>query len=333
MKNILSITVFFLLSLFFACEDTSNSNGSSDANNNVAVPEDSTRQKPDDFNADGNKIKTSDLKDCPISGKAHDKNIFRMDDMAQMIAISADESTLDADLGDSHRVLEVFNTKDCSSILKITLPINRSADFPYYLAPNCYEKINKIVGIQGYTNFYYYDAESQKISKPFEPEYQTEKEMVDAQSGMIRGLMVWGHYLLGHAIDMGPFAFDISDKTKPRPVFPVAEYKIPNTTEFRYLFMLDAGNERFQAIIPVTDIDAGGNLFEAQKLFPQALKVETTVAKNVRNNRYIVLKDYTDPSQEKRVAIDMFNQRNVPLPGDIATKKTAEILTWIKSQQ
>ena len=157
--------------------------------------------------------------------------------------------------------------------------------------------------------------------------------MVDAQSGMVRGLTVWGQYLFGHAIDLGSFAFDISDKANPKPALPVAEYLIPNTTEYRYLFILEAGNDRFQAIIPNTDIDAGGNTFEARKLFQQPLKIETSVPKNVRNNRYIILKDSTDPNQEKRVAIDMFNQRNVPLPEDIATKKTSEILAWLKAQQ
>jgi hypothetical protein len=333
MKNITKISLLFLLTLFFACDDVSNTTGSNGSNNGMETPNDSTTANPNTYSDDGTKIDTPDLKDCPISGKAHDKNIFRMDDMKQMIAISADKSTYDADLGDSHRILEVFNTTDCSNLLKVTLPVNRSADFPYYLAPNCYEKSNKIVGIQGYTNLYYYDVENQRLSKPLEPSFLTEKEMVDAQSGMIRGLMVWGHYLLGHSIDNGPFAFDISDKANPKVALPIAEYLIPNTTEYRYLFVLDAGNGRFQAFIPVTDIDAGGNLFEVQNLFPQALKVETTVPKSARNNRYIVLKDFTDPSQEKRVAIDMYTQRNVPLPGDIATKKIAEILAWLKAQQ
>ncbi len=331
MKYFLKVTLLCILSFFFACDEVSNTNGNDDSNNNIEVPTDTSTQNPEGYSDDGNQIKIQDLKDCKISGKAHDKNIFRMDDIAQMMYISADESTHDADLGDSHRVLEIFNTSDCSSLLKETLPINRSADFPYYLASNCYEKNNKIVAIQGYTNFYYYDAENQKLSKPLEPDFLIEKEMVDAQSGMIRGLMVWGHYLLGHSIDNGPFAFDISDKDDPKPVLPIAEYKIKNTSEYRYLFMLDGGNGRFQAFIPVTDIDAGGNLFELQKIFPQPLKVQTSLPKSARNNRFIVLKDNTNPNLEKKVAIDMFAQNNVPLPNDIATKKTSEVLDWLKS--
>ncbi len=333
MKIILEIALLCLLSFFFACEDVSTPNGNDDSINATKAPTDTAIQNPEGYNDDGNQIKTQDLKDCPISGKAHDKNIFRMDGIAQMICISANESTHDADLGDSHRVLEVFNTSDCSVLLKQTLPVNRSADFPYYLATRCYDKNNKIVGIQGYTNFYYYDTDIQKISNPLEPEFLTEREMVDAQSGMIRGLMVWGHYILGHSIDNGPFAFDISDKANPKPILPIAEYNVKNTTEFRYLFMLDGGNDRFQAIIPSTDIDAGGNFFELQKLFLQALKVQTSLPKSARNNRFIVLKDYTDSNLEKKIAIDMFTQKNVLLPDDIATKKIAEILDWLKSQQ
>ena len=332
MKIILKIIALTLLCFFFACDDVSTTNGNGSSTTTDA-PKDTTSQNPDRYSEEGTKLETTDLKDCEINGKSHDKNIFRMDDVAQMICISANESTHDADLGDSHRILEIFNTEDCSSILQTTLPINRSADFPYYLSSRCYEKNNKIVAIQGYTNFYYYDAENQILSKPLEPEFLTEGEMVDAQSGMVRGLTVWGHYIMGQAIDLGQFAFDISDKANPKAVFPVAEFKIPNTSELRYLFILDDGNERSQAFIPVTDIDAGGNLFEIQKLFPQALKIETSVSKSARNNRYIVLKDFTDPNQEKRVAIDMYAQKSVPLPDDVATKKTSEIISWLKAQQ
>ncbi len=330
MKNTLKIALFISTILLFACDDTTAPTGNDQS---AETSHDTSTQRQPGITEEEGKIQKQDLKDCPVSGKAREINVFRMDDIAQMIAISADESTYDAALGDSDRILEVFNTTDCSSLLKTTLPINRSADFPYYLAPRCYESTNKIVGIQGFTNFYYYDAENQKLSKSLEPSYVTEREAVDAQSGMIKGLMVWEHYIMGQAVDFGPFAFDISDKANPKPVMAVAEFNIPNTEEFRYMFLLEAGNERYQAIYPVTDADAGGNMFEVQKLFPQPLKVETTVPKNARDNRYIILRDYSDPGKEKRVAIDMLKHINVPLPDDIASKKNAEILDWLKARQ
>ncbi len=329
MKLILKIAFLSLLLLFFTCDEVSTTNSSKGSSTDS--PTDTTAHNLEDYNEDGNKIESKDLKDCETSGKVLEKNTFRMDDIAQMICISADESTQDPELGQSHRVFEVFNTMDCSNLLKLTLPVNRSADFPYYLVSGCYEKINKIVGIQGYFNFYFYDAETQKLSKSLEPEFLTEREMVDAQSGKVDALAVWEKYILGYAIDAGAFSFDITDKTSPKHVLPIAEFNVPNSSTYHSLFMLGSENESFQAVIPKVDPDDGS--FKIQTLFPQALKVGTSISKSAQNNRYIVLKDLSDPSQEKRIAIDMLSQKNIPLPDDIAIQKTSEILGWLKSQQ
>ena len=59
-------------------------NGNNDSNNNTEVPTDTSTQNPEGYNDNGDQIKTQDLQDCPVSGKAYDKNIFRMDDIAQI---------------------------------------------------------------------------------------------------------------------------------------------------------------------------------------------------------------------------------------------------------
>lgn len=269
---------------------------------------------------------------CVVKAKHYDKNVFWAQDMQRLIAIVADKSTFDADLGESHRILEIYNTADCSVIDRITLPVNRSPDFPYYLASNTYEANNKIIAIQGYNNPYFYDLESNKLSKALEPEFISETEAVDAQSGMIKGLTIWGHYLMGHSIDYGPFAIDIAKKTNPQPVKAAAKYPIPKTAEFRSLFLLEEANGRYNAILPITDIDAGGNLFELKRLLPQGINTDAKLPKNIRNNRYLILLDKTDPSQIKRVAIDMYRQTKINLPDDVARKKTSEVLTWIKQE-
>lgn len=340
MKPIAFFVTLTIFLFFFSCGDPvpSSKNGNTPEGtitDSSLQTVDSSQQGTDTYGQNGSSIKpepAEDLMDCEIKGKTYDKNILRLDDLAQMISIQADKSTYDKDLGESHRILEVLNTRDCSVLLKETLPVNRSADFPYYLTKDSYEPNNKIIAIQGFENFYFYDAENQKLSKPMTPEFMDEVEAADAQSGMIRGLTVWGHYLLGQAVDFGPFAFDIQNKAQPKPVLPVAKYNIRNTSEFRYLFLLDEGNNRSQAIIPSSDIDAGGTTFELQKLFSQALDVDKNIPKNVRNNRYIVLLDKTD-GQGKRIAIDMFTQRMVALPNDVAMKKTGEILEWLKNQE
>ena len=338
--NILN-KILFLSAIFFltACEDPAVNNNSSnstepandttgDSGKNTADPAINSRNT-DKANAVNN---IPDQKDCEITDTHFDKNVFLAKDLAQQIAILATESTKDKDLGDSHRVLRIVNTIDCSIILEKTLPISRSADFPYYLVSASYEPANQIVAIQGFDRAYYYDVKNKKLIGPLEPQFLVDREAVDAQSGMVKGLTVWGHYLLGRSIDFGNFAFDITDLNNPKPVLPVAEYLIPKTEEYNNLFILDAGNGFSQALLPTTDLDAGGSLFDLDKMFMQPLKVNTTVAKNVRNNRYIILNDRTDPAKERKVVIDMYGKKRIDLPESVATKKTGEVLEWLNAQ-
>ncbi len=331
----ISIRIVFLLALFFiaACGDpTADTDSNTITNTSTADSSNSDDNKTTSDSAKTVTIPAIVHKDCEVVDKHHDKNIFLAKDAAKLICVVANQETLDKDLGDSHRVFEVLSTLDCSSIFKKVMPINRSADFPYYIIPNTYESTNQIIAIQGFNSIYYYDVKNNKLTGPIDPEFLKERDAVDAQSGMMKGLTVWGHYLLGRSVDFGNFAFDISDKNNPKPVLPVAEYLIPKTEEYNNLFILDAGNGLSQAILPTTDIDAGGSMFDLDKMFSQPLKVNTSLSKNVRNNRFIILNDSTIPSKEQKVVIDMFSKKRIDLPSNMATKKTGEILNWLNNQ-
>jgi len=341
MNILYRISFLLIIALMTACEEPTTTDkvtkpSPEDYKPNTETSAETTTETTATGNAATDNTTTSNIpeqKDCEVTDVHYDKNVVLIKELAQQICIVSNASTKDKDLGDSHRILKVVNTVDCSTILEKTLPINRSADFPYYLIPDTYEAQNQILAIQGFSSTYYCDIKNQKLIGPIVPQFLQDREAVDAQSGMVKGLTVWGHYLLGRSVDFGNFAFDITDVNNPKPVLPVAEYKIPKTEEYNNLFLLDAGNGRYQALIPTTDIDAGGNLFDLDKMFLQPRKVNSTVAKNVRNNRFIILNDSTDPNQSKKVALDMFSKKRVDLPATIASQKTGEILQWLNSNQ
>ncbi|MFT5763717.1 MAG: hypothetical protein ACI8X3_001143 [Saprospiraceae bacterium] len=343
MNTLNSIIFLLALSFLISCEDPAVNNGSNTTSPDTGITSPSSgNDRMGNTNTNGNSGDSAAVagetivamqKDCEITDTHFDKNVFVAKDVAQQMSIIATAATKDEDLGDSHRILRVVNTTDCSTILEKTLPINRSADFPYYLVPQTYESANQIVAIQGFSSTYYFDVKNKQLIGPVEPQFLTNKAAADAQSGMVKGLTIWGHYLLGRSVDYGNFAFDITDPSKPKPILPVAEYLIPKTEEYNNLFILDTGNGFSQAILPITDIDAGGNFFKLERMFPQPLKVNTTIAKNVQNNRFIIFNDSTDPGKQKKVVIDMFGKKRIDLPESMATKKTGEILEWLKNQK
>ena len=71
---------------------------------------------------------------CPIQGKTLKNNSLWLPEQSALVTISSDSSTFDEKFGDSHRILSIYDTNNCQPTLQLTLPINRSPDFPYYLA-------------------------------------------------------------------------------------------------------------------------------------------------------------------------------------------------------
>ena len=148
---------------------------------------------------------------------------------------------------------------------------------------------------------------------------------VDAQSGMPVGVIGRDNYLIGYAINMGGYAFDISDRSRPKGVAPAATYASPDE-EVNTLFFLPESEDNYRAIMTI--IDDEGRL-KAEDVFSKAIKVNPTLPANIQDNRYLVFKDQLNGQQ---LAIDMEAQEAIALPPDIITKPVKDILKWLKSR-
>lgn len=266
--------------------------------------------------------------DCVIRGNMLEGNQFWIRDKEMLIAIVADSTTYSEDFGDSHRILEVYNTRNCERVVREVLPVNVSPDYPYYLAEITYNNNSQLVGIRGANSIYAYDVGRQRLLPVLEPKYLSERLSEDAQSGNILRLEVWEDYLIGYAQDEGTFAFKISPGQDPRAVLPIAEFR-DQDGEYIPLFAFANPDGRVQLALPEYMLD--DDRFSVNTLFQTPQAINTTVAANVRNNRYIVLRRQDGNNQA--VAIDMPARVMIDLPADVATRKTQEVLQWIRSNR
>ncbi|RMG82016.1 MAG: hypothetical protein D6714_12025 [Bacteroidetes bacterium] len=317
---------FFALSLSFqACvTDTSTGSGSPSAPTTDTLPKTATDHG--DAPAEAPLPPSRRRPECPVEGAVLEGNIFWAEPSNLLLAIAATDETRDPELGESHRVLEVFEAQSCDRIQKEILPVDVSPDFPYTIADRTYNKANQIIGIKGYRTIYCYDARARKLSPPLQPRFLNERFGEDAQSGMIRHLEVWEDYLIGYAQDMGVFVFDLT-ATPPKSVLPAAEYEIVEGEVYNQLFLLRSGQETWQALLP--DFDAESGTLKIQTLFDQPKKLNTQMKKSFRNNRFILLKT-TDGEKPGIVAVDMKTRQPVPLPETLTDKKNTEIIEWLK---
>lgn len=244
-----------------------------------------------------------------------------------VVCVLADSTTKDRTLGDSHRILEVIQTDSCRSIFRKVLPVDHSPDFNYQIADILYNKVTQVVAIKSFSQVQCYDVSENKMLPTLKPAFYTKRAAADAQSGMIKRLEVWEDYLLGFAVDYGAFIFDLADKNNPKPVLPVAEYRLDDET-FASLFLLDSrnGSVEQQAIIP--EYDAENDKFKIQPVFQSLTPVNPDIQKSAKNNRFVVLRN---KEQKTAVAIDMQNQTEVSLPENLAKAQTKEILKWLAS--
>ncbi len=266
--------------------------------------------------------------DCEIPGEMLDDNQIWVPETKSVVAITADSTTYDEDLQTpSHRILTVINSETCETIKREILPINFSADFPYYLAGINYNNNSNLVAIKGYTDFYIYDTQAQELSRPLSPDYQGERYMEDAQSGRILRLEVWEHYLVGYVEDKGAFVYDLTMPQSAKQIMPFAEYQMPNTQIYSSLFMLDSnGGEASQALVPSYDFTE--RTFDVNPLFEQPLALNMQVPKSALNNRYLVLRQ--ENTERTAIVIDMETKKRIELPADIATQQTQAILDWVR---
>lgn len=270
--------------------------------------------------------------DCQIAGTVLDGNEFWASGENLLVAIAADEATKDPDLGESHRILEVYDGSNCQQVFREILPVNLSADYPYYLSQITYNNVSKLIAIRGFDKFFVFDLGEKKLSGPFVPKFLNQRYVDDAASGSIIRMEVWEHYLIGYAASMGPFVYDLRNPDQPEAVLPAAEYEVKKGISYHSLFLLKSLDEDdgHQALLPT--YDAENEVFGINPLFQKPLDIETNIPKTFRNNRYLVLKELLGGTESRPIAIDMADMKMLDLPPEIAAKKDTEIIEWMKKQ-
>ncbi|MCB0520823.1 MAG: hypothetical protein H6577_21425 [Lewinellaceae bacterium] len=320
MKTLGKLLFLAFLSIWWSCENgtptTQQGNGAQDTTssppaNAVAPPQPA---KPD----------------CQMAGTVLEGNQFWAKNENKIVAIAATEETKDPDLGDSHRILEVYDGNNCQQVFKEVLPVNFSADYPYYLSEITYNNISKVIAIRGFEKIYIFDIAANKLVGPLVPKFLNQRFVEDAQSGLIQRMEIWENYLIGYAASMGTFVFDLSNPEKPVPVLPAAEYEVEKGTIYYPLFLLKSLDEDdgFQVLLPQYDADKGD--FKINALFEKPKKIETNIPKTFRNNRYLVLRELSGGNESRPIAIDMSQRKMYTLPDDVAKMKDTDIIAWMK---
>lgn len=325
MKTLFHLLTFSITFLLVSCggEMSTTSTGT----DQVTTEEDTTDNSTGPTSANDESTAIRANHNCDIAGKTLTGNQLWIRDKEILATIVADSATLDPDLGESHRILEIYDTKTCQRIERKILPVNFSADYPYYLAQMNYNNANQIVGIRGLSAVFVYDVENKQLLPELTPEYKAERYGEDAQSGMIQRLEVWEKYLIGYAQDYGAFVFDLSNSAEPKAMMPFAEIR-KSDESYASLFLLPSQNGGVQAIVPSYDANEGE--FSINPLLSEPKQMDTNVPASARNNRFLVLREANDARTP--VAIDLLEHKRINLPADMANKKTQEILDWVKKQ-
>jgi hypothetical protein len=314
------LVVFALLSLF-ACggnpaDTTDNTNpitdvgANSDTTSSIPVPVEV--QKPT----------------CEKIGTMLEGNEFWAQDVNKLVRIVATEETKDPNLGDSHRVLQVYDGMNCQLMNEKILPVDVSADFAYTIADITYNNDSKIIAIQSFKKIYCYDILNDKLFRSVEPKFINERFAEDAQSGQIKRLEVWEDYLIGYAQDLGSFVFSVKDG-QPTVVKPFAEFEILEGKHYSSMFLLKSKDNTYQAIVPTYDVNTAE--FKVNPMLPEPLYISNTINPRYRNNRYQLLKEVVSDGEKNMIAVDMKTSRRVELPAAISKRKNTEILGWLKA--
>jgi len=287
MRTIITISIFSILLLFnTACENNKEQSSST-----------STTTTTDSSTPTNVTPKTSSVKEpnCTPKGKMLTDNKHWISSVGELLFITATDATKDKNLGDSHRQVEVVDTK-CNVVFNETLPVNRSADFPYHIADINYSKMNNMIAIKGYDQAYCYDAKKRKLSAALIPQYLNQRDGMDAQSGTIRHLELWESYLIGYAADNGTFVFDLKDSDNIKVVMPYAERALGS--KFRSLFVLSSNDGLQQAIVPSYDFD--NKHFSINPIFDKPVAINLEKSSISKNNNQVTLH-----SDGKEIQFDM----------------------------
>ncbi|MEM9919367.1 MAG: hypothetical protein AAF990_14790 [Bacteroidota bacterium] len=290
-------------------------------------PDTSPHQTPPSSDVDTTAAMVEEVQtmDCTPAGEVLEGNQHWFADKGLLVCISADSSTYEEDFGMSHRILQVWDTRQCEQIHQQILPINNSPDFPYYLSENLRDTAAAVACCQGFEYIFCFDLNAKRPIPRLEPVWSSERASVDAQSGSPMGLQLLGEVLLGYARDFGAFAFDLSDRQAPSPLLPLAEYQIPEVEDYSSLFCIPSKGNTYEFVLPEVD-DEGQVKFK--KLSTKPFSSRPALPANARNNRFLVLSD----EDGGRLAVDMKKQAMVDLPAKVMKRDVQDILDWLKQQ-
>ena len=318
MKRLMYPMMFLFLLLTLCCELPS----SEESTQGEPTAVDSGSPEPTDVPVE--KPPLPDSHNCQPVGKVLEGGEIWLKNQQVLVTIEADSSTYDQDFGDSYRLLRVYNTSDCQARFKEELPVNRSPDFPYYMASINYNTDSKLIAIRGFEEIYCFDVENNRLLTKLQPAFLTERDEVDAQSGMIQQLELWENFLIGYCRDYGAFVFDLKDRNAIQAIRASAEFK--HEDQYNSLFVLESSEGRYQLMIPSFDQNNGS--FSVNPLLTEPQQISVQINAKVRNNRFLVLNTGSD----NPIAVDMLNRKNINLPPEIRSKKIQEILQWLRAQ-
>lgn len=263
---------------------------------------------------------------CPLKGIILSSNKIWVSTEKAIVCIAADTTTYNKELGDSHRIVAIYDSNNCSPRAEWTLPINNSPDFPYYIADTCSYDDKHLVIIKGVNTLHLLDVQQNQLSSPITPIYQSNRPTEDAQSGMIIQIEVWGKFIVGYAQDMGTFVFQITTGTSLRPILPYAAYKL-RSAAYNSVFLLPLGDHRVQAILPKYDWEE--EQLSINPIFDKPLSIQNRNTKNALTDRFVVFQS-TDPN--KVIGLDLQSGARKTIPVALQNKTTKELIAWMTQQ-
>jgi len=244
---------------------------------------------------------------CPLQGKILSTNRISVSTEKAIVCIASDSTTHNQAYGDSHRKVAIYDSHSCKPRIEWTLPINKSPDFPYFLADTCSFKQKNLVIIKGFNSVHCLDIQQQRLSKPVQPIYKNKRISQDAQSGMIIHVEAWNQYLVGYAQDMGTFVLAITDSSSLSPILPYVEYR-SSESSFSSVFLIPMENNKTQVLLPKYDWDK--EQFSISPIYDQPVILQK--------------------NQISVIGLDIMAGEKKKIPKELQHKNVKEIVAWMK---
>lgn len=268
------------------------------------------------------KVTTNFVK-CKTTNKILPENILELHAQNVTAFIGANDTTLDKDMGESHRIFEVKSGPNCEVVFSETLPVNMSPDFPYYLSKEASNEKLGLIGIRGFQNAVAYDVPTKKLYADLKPKFLTEREAADATSGMISNLFFDQNYLYGYAVDFGVFGFDM--KKNGSPQLPIAEF---GETQ---LFGFEREKNHVDIMIPIVTFNEDGSLdLKMKNIFERTIRINPALKFKFHNGKYILFKEKMGTAPTNHLVVDMDKKERLDLPKEIAESSIQKVMEYLK---